>query len=53
MTHAHLIFVTKLRHKVLTHAHLTPMEEIEPPVCADFECELAEFNGEDHHVHLR
>lgn len=21
-------------------------------VCADFECELVEFNGEDNHVHL-
>ncbi|WP_406326633.1 IS200/IS605 family transposase [Streptomyces sp. NBC_00203] len=52
VTHAHLIFVTKLRHKVLTHAHLTRMEEIMWSVCADFECELVEFNGEDHYVHL-
>ncbi|WP_330309948.1 MULTISPECIES: IS200/IS605 family transposase [unclassified Streptomyces] len=52
LTHAHLIFVTKLRHKVLTHAHLTRMEEIMRSVCADFECELVEFDGEDHYVHL-
>jgi putative transposase len=28
------------------------MEEIMRSVCADFECELVEFNGEDNHVHL-
>ncbi|WP_330301726.1 MULTISPECIES: IS200/IS605 family transposase [unclassified Streptomyces] len=52
VTHVHLIFVTKLRHKVFTHTHLTRMEEIMRSVCADFGCELVEFNGEDNHVHL-
>ena len=33
-------------------AHLERMEEIMREVCADFGCELAEFNGEAHHVHL-
>jgi hypothetical protein len=28
------------------------MEEITRAVCADFECELVEFNGENNHVHL-
>jgi putative transposase len=28
------------------------MEEVMWAVCADFECELVEFNGEDDHVHL-
>jgi putative transposase len=28
------------------------MEAIMRAVCADFETELAEFNGEDNHVHL-
>lgn len=28
------------------------MEEILGQVCADFECELVEFNGEPNHVHL-
>jgi putative transposase len=28
------------------------LEEILRDVCADFETELAEFNGEDDHVHL-
>lgn len=50
--HAHLVFVTKFRHKVFTARHLTRMEEIMRAVCADFECELVEFNGENDHVHL-
>ncbi len=50
--HAHLVFVTKFRHKVFTDRHLTRMEEIMRAVCADFETELAEFNGETNHVHL-
>jgi putative transposase len=28
------------------------MEQIMRNVCADFECELVEFNGEANHVHL-
>ena len=50
--HAHLVFVTKFRHKVFADRHLTRLEEIMRAVCADFECELVEFNGEDNHVHL-
>jgi putative transposase len=50
--HAHLVFVTKFRHKVFTDRHLTRLEEIMREVCTDFECELAEFNGETNHVHL-
>jgi putative transposase len=44
--------VTKYRHPVFTAAHLTRVEEIMRAVCADFETELAEFNGEANHVHL-
>jgi putative transposase len=47
-----LVFVTKFRHKVFTAQHLTRLEEIMRAVCADFECELAEFNGENNHIHL-
>jgi putative transposase len=47
-----LVFVTKYRHPVFTAAHLTRAEEIMRAVCADFETELAEFNGEASHVHL-
>ncbi|WP_406298455.1 IS200/IS605 family transposase [Embleya sp. NBC_00888] len=50
--HAHLVFVTKYRHRVFNDAHLMRMEEIMRAVCADFECELVEFNGENDHVHL-
>ena len=50
--HAHLVFVTKFRHKVFGDAHLARMEEIMRDVCADFETELVEFNGENNHVHL-
>jgi putative transposase len=47
-----LVFVTKYRHPVFTARHLERMEQIMRDVCADFECELKEFNGEDNHVHL-
>lgn len=50
--HAHLVFVTKFRHPVFNGAHLERMEQIMRDVCADFECEPAEFNGEANHVHL-
>jgi len=50
--HAHLVFVTKFRHRVFTKRHLERMEEIFAEVCRDFECELVEFNGETQHVHL-
>ncbi|MCX4819362.1 IS200/IS605 family transposase [Streptomyces sp. NBC_01142] len=52
LMHAHLVFVTKYRHHVFTDRHLTRMEEIMRAVCADFETELTEFNGESNHVHL-
>jgi len=50
--HAHLVFVTKFRHRVFARTHLTRLEEIMRSVCVDFETELREFNGEDNHVHL-
>ncbi|MEV6955034.1 IS200/IS605 family transposase [Streptomyces sp. NPDC051183] len=50
--HAHLVFVTKYRHEVFNDQHLTRCEEIMRSVCADFEVELVEFNGENNHVHL-
>ena len=50
--HAHLVFVTKCRHQVFGDRHLARMEEIMRAVCADFEAELVEFNGETNHVHL-
>ena len=50
--HAHLVFVTKRRGKVLTRQHVERLEQIFCSVCADFEVALKEFNGESDHVHL-
>ncbi|MGV9374607.1 IS200/IS605 family transposase [Nonomuraea sp. NPDC003707] len=50
--HAHLVFITKYRRGVFTDEMLTRCEEIMREVCADFEVELREFNGEHDHVHL-
>ncbi|HEX5495001.1 MAG TPA: IS200/IS605 family transposase [Mycobacteriales bacterium] len=50
--HAHLVFVTKYRHAVFTGTHLQRLEEIMRDVCANFEVELREFNGEANYVHL-
>jgi putative transposase len=50
--HAHLVFVTKFRHKVFSDRHPTRLEEIMRAVCADFETAMAEFNGDNNHVHL-
>ncbi|MDQ1248412.1 MAG: REP-associated tyrosine transposase [Actinomycetota bacterium] len=52
LLHTHLVFVTKYRHPVFNDKHLRRMEEIMRAVCADFETELVEFNGEVNHVHL-
>ena len=50
--HAHLVFVTKYRHKVFADRHLERMEQIMRAVCEDFETELVEFNSEANRVHL-
>ena len=50
--HAHLVFVTKFRHRVFSDTHLARMEEIMREVCRDVETELVEFTGEHNHVHL-
>jgi putative transposase len=47
-----LVFLTKYRRGALTGPMLSRCEEIMREVCADFEVELREFNGEDGHVHL-
>ena len=48
----HLVFVTKYRRLVFTKEILDELEIIFADVCADFECELVEFEGERDHVHL-
>lgn len=50
--HAHLVFVTKYRRGAFTDEILATCEETMRSVCTDFGVELAEFNGEDDHVHL-
>ncbi|MFJ9907468.1 IS200/IS605 family transposase [Streptomyces sp. NPDC101152] len=50
--HAHLVFTPKCRRGPFTDEILTRREEITWAVCADFETELVEFNGERDHVHL-
>lgn len=50
--HVHLVFVTKYRHGVFTKEILDDLRPIFSSVCADFEAEMVEFEGEDDHVHL-
>lgn len=50
--HAHLVFVTKYRHKVFTREHLAYLKTVFSDVCEDFGCELEQFKGEGEHVHL-
>lgn len=50
--HVHLVFVTKYRREVFTKEVLADLRPIFSDVCADFEAELVEFDGEDDHVHL-
>ncbi|MBN4077311.1 IS200/IS605 family transposase [Sulfobacillus acidophilus] len=52
MMHVHLVFVTKYRKKVFTKRLLMDTERYMRKVCADFESQLVEFNGEQDHVHL-
>ena len=50
--HVYLVFGTKYRRKVFTQAALDDLRTIFACVCADFESELIEMQGEDDHVHL-
>jgi len=50
--HVHLVFVTKYRRNVFTKEIIDDMRGIFASACLDFESELAEFDGEDDHVHL-
>jgi putative transposase len=50
--HVHLVFVTKYRREVFTKKILDDLHLIFSSVCADFEAELVEFDGEEDHVHL-
>jgi putative transposase len=50
--HVHLVFVTKYRRGVFDGDMLRLCEKVMRKVCADFEADLREFNGEADHVHL-
>jgi putative transposase len=50
--HVHLVFVTKYRRGVFANEVLEDLRTVFASVCADFEAELVEFDGEDDHVHL-
>jgi len=48
----HLVLVTKYRKKCINKEILTELESIFRRLCAHWECELLEFNGEPDHVHM-
>ena len=50
--HAHLVFVTKYRRKVLSAAAHETLRDLFTRICEEFEARLVESNGEDDHVHL-
>jgi len=50
--HAHLVFVPKCRKNVFDLGAIEELQKIFRIVCADFETDLREFNGERDHVHL-
>jgi putative transposase len=50
--HVHLAFLTKYRRGVFTKEVLDDLRAVFAGVCADFEAELVELDGEDDHVHL-
>ena len=50
--HAHIVFVTKYRKKVINAEILKNLEQIFSRLCHDRKCKLVEFNGESDHVHL-
>lgn len=49
--HVHLVFVTKYRRNVFTKEVIDDLGDIFAGVCADFEAQLIEFDGEDDHIH--
>jgi putative transposase len=52
LMHVHLVFVTKYRRGVFTKQVIDDLRVIFANVCADFEAQLVEFDGEEDHVHL-
>lgn len=50
--HAHLVFVTKYRRKVLDQKILADMKSIFERIANEHQVTLKEFNGEEDHVHM-
>jgi REP-associated tyrosine transposase len=50
--HVHLVFVTKYRYRVFDGDAINRLRVLLSKVCADFESELVEMDGENNHVHL-
>jgi putative transposase len=50
--HVHLVFVTKYRRCILDGEAIDTLRHIFSKVCADFEAQLVELDGESNHVHL-
>ena len=50
--HVHLVFITKYRKRVLDGDAINRLRGLFSKVCTDFEAELVEIDGGDHHVHL-
>ncbi len=50
--HVHLVFVTKYRKSVFTQKTIVALKDIFHSICARFEAELIEFDGEVDHVNL-
>ena len=50
--HVHLVFITKYRSPVFDRDALDRLRLLFTKICTDFESQLTEMHGEDHHVHL-
>lgn len=52
LMHVHLVFVTRYRRQIFDYDATEKLRTYFSNVCADFEAELVEMDGEPDHVHL-
>ncbi len=52
LMHVHLVFVTRYRRQIFDHDATEKLRTYFSNVCAYFEAELVEMDGEPDHVHL-
>ena len=52
LMHIHLVFITKYRRKIFDQDAIEKLRGYFASVCADFDVELVEMDGERDHVHL-